>query len=133
MAADPDDDALSWGGGTDPSYLDTPPDEAEEAPEAGASESRDSSAVLVAYGVFGGIFLLYVIGWVVALQQIPLGSSGILAQAMDRFAQFLALLSPALWFFGVLLLLPSERVRTRITWLAVGAVLLAPWPFFFAL
>lgn len=131
MAAD--DDALTWGGGTDPSYLDSPVAEQSVHDEPHDDEPRNSSAALVAYGVFGGIFLVYVVGWIVAVQHLTLGSSGILAQIMDRFAEFLALLSPALWFFGVLMLVGSDRVRSRIVWLALGVVFLAPWPFFFGL
>lgn len=133
MAAEPDDDALTWGGSADPSYLDSPVAESPVDDEPPENEPRNSSAILVSYGVFGGIFLLYVVGWIIAVQKLALGSSGILAQVMDRLAEFLALLSPALWFFGVLMLIGSDRARSRIVWLALGVILLAPWPFFFGL
>jgi hypothetical protein len=129
MSTEPDDDALSWGGESDPTHVEsTAADEArQEAPDV--AEPGTSSALLVTYGVFGGIFLLYVVGWIIAIQSIPAGSPGALAAVMDRVAEFLAFLSPVLWFFGVLMLTPKSRARTRILWLVLGVLILAPWPF----
>ena len=129
MSTEPDDDALSWGGESDPTHVEsTVADEArQEAPDV--AEPGTSSALLVTYGVFGGIFLLYVVGWIIAIQSIPAGSPGALAAVMDRVAEFLAFLSPVLWFFGVLMLTPKSRARTRILWLVLGVLVLAPWPF----
>lgn len=133
MAAESDEDALSWGEGSDPTHVESPQTAHPAADVPKTSEPRGDSAILVTYGVFGGIFLLYVVGWLLGVRTMALGSAGVFAQVMDRIGQFLALLSPALWFFGVLLLIPSTRPRTRIIWLVVGVILLAPWLFFFGL
>jgi hypothetical protein len=129
MSADSDDDALSWGGEKDPTHVESIVADGPQQDEADVAEPGTSSALLVTYGVFGGIFLLYVVGWIIAIQSIPAGSPGALAAVMDRIAQFLAFLSPVLWFFGVLMLTPKTRARTRILWLALGVLILAPWPF----
>ena len=124
-----DDDALTWGTERDATHIesavDTPvvEDHPIEAPEP------TSSVLLVVYGIFAGVFLLYVVGWIIAVQSIGVGSAGALALILDRLAQFLAFLSPVIWFFGVLLLVPHTSPRARILWLVLGVVVLAPWPF----
>jgi hypothetical protein len=130
MSAEPDDEALSWDGQKDSTHVEsTFADELprDEAPDA--AEPPASSALLVSYGAFGGVFLVYVVGWIIAIQAIPASSAGALPAVLDRVAQFLAFLSPVLWFFGVLMLTPKTRARTRMLWLALGVVILAPWPF----
>jgi hypothetical protein len=130
MTAEPDDEGLTWGGETDPTHVESPVVELPNDDEqTDAAEPGISSGLLVTYGAFGAIFILYLVGWLIAIQSAPAGLSGPLAAVMDRIGQFLAFLSPALWFFGVFLLAPELRVRTRIIWLAVGVVILAPWPF----
>jgi hypothetical protein len=130
---DEDAEALTWGTERDTTHVEAPgaPAEVEEAeedeeePEAASS----GSALLVVYGIFAGIFLVYIVGWIIAIRSLDLSGGGPLAEVLDRIAQFLAFLSPALWFFGVLLLVPSDRARTRVLWLLLGIVVLAPWPF----
>jgi len=125
-----DDDALTWGTERDATHVesvvDEPQDDETELDEAPAPTS---SVLLVVYGIFAGVFLLYVVGWIIAVQSIDVGSAGALALVLDRVAQFLAFLSPVIWFFGVLLLVPNTKARRRILWLVLGVVVLAPWPF----
>jgi hypothetical protein len=131
LPADSDDDeALSWGTERDTTHIDAPvvaepviDDEAETPTPAG------NSALLVVYGIFAGAFLLYVVGWIIAIQSIDTAGAGALALILDRVGQFLSFLSPAIWFFGVLLLVPANRPRARILWLVLGVLVLAPWPF----
>lgn len=133
MASDRDDDALSWGGESDdPSYLDgarsaAPADVAEPEPVVPASAT--ASALLVAYGVFGGVYLLYLLGWVLSVQRDTFTATGLFFEIMYQFGEFLAIVSPALWFGLVLLLTRGRRPALRLAWLAAGIVLLAPWPF----
>lgn len=131
MASDRDDDALTWGGESDdPSYLDgagstTPAAVAGPEPELSAT----ASALLVAYGIFGGVYLLYLIGWVISVQRDTFTASGLFFEIMYQFGEFLAIVSPALWFGLVLLLTRGSRPALRVAWLVAGIVLLAPWPF----
>ncbi len=133
MASDRDDDALTWGGESDdPSYLDgagstTPADVAGPEPEVPASAA--ASTLLVAYGIFGGVYLLYLIGWVISVQRDTFTASGLFFEIMYQFGEFLAIVSPALWFGLVLLLTRGRRPALRVAWLVAGIVLLAPWPF----
>ncbi|MBK4346322.1 hypothetical protein [Lacisediminihabitans changchengi] len=125
-----DDDAFTWGTERDATHVES----AVDAPVVDEDEIDDapeptSSVLLVVYGIFAGVFLLYVVGWIIAVQSIGVGSAGALALILDRVAQFLAFLSPAIWFFGVLLLVPNTKARRRILWLLLGVVVLAPWPF----
>ncbi|GAB3138210.1 hypothetical protein [Marisediminicola antarctica] len=133
MASDRDDDALTWGGESDdPSYLDgagstAPADVAESEPSAPASAT--ASALLVAYGIFGGVYLLYLIGWVISVQRDTFTASGLFFEIMYQLGEFLAIVSPAIWFGLVLLLTRGGRPALRVAWLVAGIVLLAPWPF----
>ncbi len=130
---DDDTEALTWGTERDVTHVEAPegdqtdvePDAADVEPEPPAT----GSALLVAYGAFAALFLVYVVGWVVAIQSIDVSGAGPLALILERVGQFLAFLSPALWFFGVLLIVPSDRARARVLWLLLGIVVLAPWPF----
>jgi hypothetical protein len=126
-----DDEALNWGTERDTTHIEAPVEELE--PEALEEEQpadpAGNSTLLVIYGIFAGVFLLYAVGWIIAVQSISVADAGQLALILDRFAQFLAFLSPVIWFFGVLLLVANTRARARILWLLLGVVTLAPWPF----
>jgi hypothetical protein len=133
MAVDPDEEALTWGTERDTTHVESPDvpevvspdDEDDDEPE----QPSGTSALLVVYGIFAGVFLLYIVGWIIAIESIDIAGAGSLALVLDRVGQFLAFLSPAIWFFGVLLLVPATRARTRILWLVLGVIVLAPWPF----
>ncbi|MCY7326170.1 MAG: hypothetical protein LH605_08585 [Microbacteriaceae bacterium] len=133
MASDRDDDALTWGGESeDPSYLDGPGSTAPTDgvdPEPAVPASATASALLVAYGIFGGVYLLYLIGWVISVQRDAFTASGLFFEIMYQFGEFLAIVSPALWFGLALLLTRGRRPALRVAWLVAGIVLLAPWPF----
>lgn len=128
---DSDSEALTWGTERDTTHVEAPvtAEPAETPPDEASPASGRSSALLVVYGIFAGIFLLYVVGWVIAVQSVSIVDAGILGQVLDRIAQFLAFLSPVLWFFGVLMLVPAAKARVRILWLVLGVLMLAPWPF----
>ncbi|MCU1473068.1 hypothetical protein [Amnibacterium sp.] len=128
--ADPetDDDALSWAG-----------DEQEIArptrPEAAVAPSRVTGApTLVALGILGGIALLEALGWMRSVLSATLeatlepgsGALATVAFAVNLLGRVAAVAAPVLWF-----VLAAWRIRTpsrRFAWLALGAVLLLPWP-----
>lgn len=128
-----DDEGLSWGTERDTTHIEAPVDELEvdddELDDAADSDPASNSVLLVVYGIFAGIFVVYAVGWIIAVQTISVADAGTLALILDRLAQFLAFLAPVIWFFGVLLFVPNTRVRARILWLLLGIVALAPWPF----
>jgi len=128
MTAARDEDALSWGEEDDPTHVDALVDEpADEEPAEPSAQT--GSALLVVYGVFAGVFLLYAVGWILSLGPIGLPVDGVLPQFMYRLGEGLAVASPILWFFGVLLLTRRSRAVVRVLWFLVGIVVVAPWPF----
>ncbi|RFA08489.1 hypothetical protein B7R54_04055 [Subtercola boreus] len=87
-----------------------------------------SSAGLIAFGVFGGIFLLYTVGWLVTFIRTPVADSS-LAGIVQNAQGVLAIAAPALWFIVTLLVGAKRRVPVRVVWLLIGVVVLLPWPF----
>ena len=132
MTVHPDDEGLTWGGESDPTHVDAlaagpaKEDDIEEAPGI-------SSPLLVTYGVFGGVFLLFTVGWIIAVQRDTISIANPFFDVMYRLGQFLAIASPAAWFVGVLYLARGRRAGARILWLLLGVLILAPWPFILAL
>jgi len=105
------------------------PAAAVEADAAAHSSDRSpmSSFTLISLGVFGGIYLLFTIGWFIGVSRIdnPLGDA--LASFMFGLGTWLAVAVPVAWFAVTLWLTPG-RPRGRILWLLLGVVLLAPLP-----
>lgn len=99
------------------------------------------NATLVALGLFGGVYLLYAIGWLIgglrlqngaAFLVSPTGESSPLWSAGNWVALVLAVLAPVIWFAVASVL--SRRGHAWMLWvgLIAGAVLLVPWPFVMA-
>jgi hypothetical protein len=103
---------------------------AEKDLEAAEAETEQmSSAALVAFGVVGGVYLLYTFGWVVSFSryQVPLMAD--FTVISYRITQVLAIAAPPVWFVAALLILQKRDVRYRFLWLVIGVLLLVPWPF----
>ena len=129
MREDPDDDALSWGGETDPTHVDARPAVQQDAIGNASVAPTTSSTMLVVYGIFGGAYLLYVAGWIIAVQRDTITMPTLFAEIMYQLGEFLAIASPAIWVGAVLLLTADRRPPVRVLWLLVGLILVAPWPF----
>lgn len=130
MHEDSDEDALSWGDEADPTHVDASGETiVERSPGNG---TQTGSALLIVYGVFGGGYLLYLVGWIIAVQRDILTLPTLLGEIMYQFGEFLAIASPALWLGAVLLLTRERRPSIRLLWLTVGLLVVAPWPFFLA-
>lgn len=154
MARSDDDDALDWGDGSDdPTYaagpatrtpavdpgrtrdrdgyasdgeaLDGDDTTADRAAEAAAS----GSALLVVYGIFAGVYLLYVIGWIIGVQRDSFTSPNLFFEVMYQFGEFSAILSPVLWFALTIILTRTRVPVVRLVWLVLGMVVVAPLPF----
>lgn len=96
------------------------------------------NASLIALGILGGVYALWTIGWIVGGLRVhgvagflvsSDGSASPLWTAGNLAAVWLAVLAPAIWFGTVLWLTRGRRPWLRWLLLAVGAVLLVPWPF----
>lgn len=152
MSSDRPDDALSWGDEADASYVDPGRDDLDRAgadrvgtdradadPAAGdpsgaaaaarAPGDRRRAAVTAATGVLGGVYLMYSVGWILGLQLLSLTGPTLLIEIMYQFGEFLAIIASALWFATTLALTRGGRPAARLGWLALGALVLVPWPF----
>lgn len=134
-ALDDEADALSFGDEDDPTHVAHAPgpDSSATATDATAPAEREAtgSALLVLYGVFGGAYLLFVVGWIVAAQRDTVSVANLFFEVMRQFGQFLAIASPVLWFVAAFALTRHSRPIVRILWLVVGVIVVAPWPFVF--
>ena len=130
MESDPDAEAASWAGEADPTHA-SGPQQLPTRTESGGSDQppRTSSALLILYGVFGGIYLLYTIGWAIAVLRSTLSLPNLFAEIMYQFGEFLTIVAPALWLGAVLVLSRDRKPIVRTLWLVAGILLLAPWPF----
>lgn len=127
MGTDPDEEALSWAGETDPSHVAAPKAVVDAAAVRPAATSTANSALLIAFGVFAGVYLLYAIGWGIHAFTHSVPVAGVFPIIMYQFGEFLAIVSPILWAGGVWLLV--KKPVWRLLWLLLGVLLLAPWPF----
>lgn len=76
------------------------------------------------------MYLGYIVAWLFAVQSNQLiGIDDRFVQAMSRFGEFFAIVSPALWFFATVSLVRSPSARIVV--LALGLVVLFPFPLFF--
>jgi hypothetical protein len=147
---DDEDDALRWEGDDDSTLapgwkrVGTPsPRASADTTDAATSASADDdvtgdapdeaalqpgSAELVLLGVFGGVYLLYTLGWILSVLRVQNTAGDPLAQFMFALGLWLAVLAPALWF-GVTFALTRGRTRARLMWMLVGAVVLLPVAF----
>ncbi|MFM9878548.1 MAG: hypothetical protein ACKVOG_11990 [Rhodoglobus sp.] len=142
MASDTDDDALAWSGETDSSHVDGPAAappatrrpvaERVEAPVAESTRAQTPAALLITYGILGGVYLIYTLGWVTSilrLNGVRAPYSDPLAEIMFQLGEGLALASPALWLAAVFLLTRGRKPLVRLAWILVGLVAVLPWPF----
>lgn len=104
-------------------------------PRSGAATSpatepaRRSSVQLVSYGILGAIFVLYAIGWAIALLNSTVISDDTLATVMRAFGVGVAIAAGPLWFACVYVLTRKHRLPVKLLWQALGVVILIPWPF----
>ncbi len=147
----PDDDsALRWDDVDDPTYAESDvaygstagaadddgadplggreSPEGELEPEFGAERRRTSVAATLLTGIFAVIYLAYSVGWIISIGLVPLTGPILVIEIMYQFSEFLALLASALWFAAVVALTRGGRSVHRVGWLALGTLVLVPWP-----
>lgn len=127
MVADPDEEALSWSGETDPTHVAAPVSSEKASADSEGQPTALNPVVLIVLGILAGVYLLYAIGWTIVGFSGGVPVQGVFFGIMYQVGEALAIASPFLWFAAVWL-----RVKTlvwRVLWLFVGVVVLAPWPF----
>jgi hypothetical protein len=85
-----------------------------------------ASTVLTA--LFGLVYLAYSLGWIIGITLVPLNGPTLLIEVMYQFSEFLTILASAMWFATVLSLTRKGRAVHRFGWLALGTLVLIPWP-----
>mgnify|MGYP000137203610 CR=1 FL=1 len=135
-STDPDEEALAWAG--DERLQAEPlarPAPERDAPDAAAIEDGTDTGpasmpapLLITYGILAGLYLIYTVGWVITVTRSTTSLPSLLGEIMFQFGEFLAIASPGLWFVAVLLLTRGRRPLARLGWLALGLVLVIPWP-----
>ncbi|WP_110588708.1 DNA polymerase III subunit gamma/tau [Microbacterium suaedae] len=145
-----DDDGLRWDGDDDPTLHvtpdaepderpapeaddeSTPPMEPEQVSEEDSPPAGGGNVALVAYGVLGGVYALWTLGWVLGtlrLRDWIERATETVADVMFQGSMVLAIAAPALWFLTTLAATRGKRTWQRFVWLGAGVVLLIPWPF----
>jgi hypothetical protein len=146
------DDALTWGDEADSSHVEGPTptgtarrgrrsdatgdeldDESDDPDEDDEDDVDDgpavmSSASLVVHGVLGGVFLLWAAGWIVAVGDFTNPFTDAISSLMWNLGELFAVVAPIAWFVAVIVLVPVDRTGRRLAWMALGALLVAPWP-----
>ncbi|QEO10688.1 hypothetical protein [Protaetiibacter larvae] len=144
-----DDEALSWAGddargqsaprlrvASDPLVAagsdGFDPDAAGAAAASAPRRTPAETALLVATGVFAGVYLAIAVGWILSVQLIASPYYELFGEIMWQFGEFLAMIAAVLWFGAVFALTPegvSRRGLRRFVWLTIGVLVLLPWPF----
>lgn len=140
----PEEDALSWTGDEDRLTTGSPASakrevggassvkrtkKSQEAAETEEPPTGLSSAALIGFGIFGGIYLLFSVAWLITALRNPTQIADALGNAMFQFGLWLSVAAPAIWFGAVLYLAKDKRVSTRLLFLVVGVLVLIPWPY----
>lgn len=142
----PEEDALSWAGDDDRLTTGSPQSAKRDASGASsvkkprtkapqeAAETAElpaglSSAALIGFGIFAGIYLLYSVAWLITALRNPTQIADALGNAMFQFGLWLSVAAPAIWFGAVLYLAKDKKVSTRLLYLLLGVAILIPWPY----
>ncbi|MBS1905918.1 MAG: hypothetical protein JST33_04985 [Actinobacteria bacterium] len=114
-------------------------DAAHTRPPAPAAETPDDTedvepaaignVALVFYGIIGGVYLLFAVGWIVGGFRLRPRASLLLVDWMYFPWMWLAAVAPILWFAAAWVLTRSCATWIRVASLIAGALLLVPWPF----
>jgi hypothetical protein len=89
---------------------------------------KTENPVLLA--VFGGLYAVWTVAWVLAIVAAPTQqASSLLDAIMYQFGEFLAIVAAPLWFGIVWWLSAGAGTKARLTWLVAGLVLVFPLPF----
>jgi hypothetical protein len=112
--------------------LHTTPTTDADGQTAGKSRPPLSNGALIGLGIFGGVYLLLTVGWLLGVARLQLVAGLFLDSVAFQFAFWLAVAALPLWFVTVLWFTRTSATWVRFSLLGAGAVLLIPWPFVLA-
>jgi len=81
-------------------------------------------------GILGGFYILFSAAWIVTALRNPVQIADPLGSFMFVAGLWMAVLAPAAWFAAVLFFGRRRAFLWRLTFLALGAVVVIPWPYF---
>ena len=120
MASDSTEPAFDWGDRDDEDKL---------APSRRVPAVSEGRRSLAALALFGGLYAVWSIAWVIAIASAPpQPASSVLDAVMYQFGEFLGLVATPLWLGGVWFVTTESTRLTRSLWLTLGLVLLFPLP-----
>ena len=123
MSPDPREPAFDWGESDDALVL----GDDQKKPKTGSARVSSNNPVML--GVFGGLYAVWSVAWVLGVvASPPQQASSVVDAVMFQFGEFLGMVASPLWF-GVLWWLSSESSRlARGALLIAGLVILFPFP-----
>jgi len=95
----------------------------------GVERAGLSSFALLAFGVLGGIYLLFSVAWLITVLRNPEQFEDPLGNVMFVSGLWMALAAPAAWFGAVLYLGRAKAAWVRLLFLLIGVAIMIPWPF----
>lgn len=129
-----DDKALSWDGDDDVAVKSARPSTTNSVATAESTDNTKTASsgsfLLISYGILGGVYLIYTIGWVVSVfndNRKPFDD--FLTEFMYQLGEYIAIASPVLWFVTALVLTRGRKPIVRLLALLLGVVVVIPWPF----
>jgi hypothetical protein len=72
-------------------------------------------------------YLALAVGWIFAVQLYS-SPSDVFAGILWQFGEFLTMLVAPLWYAATLTLTRQSRPLVRVGWLALGLLVVLPWP-----
>jgi hypothetical protein len=124
MSSDSREPAFDWGESDEGLVL--------EGRDVTPATPRPKTENPVLLAVFGGLYAVWTVAWVLAIVAAPTQqASSLLDAIMYQFGEFLGIVAAPLWF-GVVWWL-TTAVRTRVIFLVAGLAALVPLPLFLPL
>ena len=121
MVSDSREPAFDWGESDEGLVV--------EGREVAPATPRPKTENPVLLSVFGGLYAVWTIAWVLAIVAAPTQqASSLLDAIMYQFGEFLAIVASPLWFGVVWWLSGSAGFRPRLAWLVAGLVVVFPLP-----
>lgn len=106
-----------------------PVDSEDAADEDVEPATQMGNGMLIALGIFAGVYLLYAIGWLIGGLRLQTAALFVVSPAAYQPALVLAVAAPIIWFGTTLFVTRGRAAWLRIVWLIGGVLLLVPWPF----
>lgn len=107
-----------------------------DKPQSIGSGAEMSSIAVTFSGVFGGVYLLYAIGWIAIvnsyaqLNALTSQTGGVVGSFLQNIVFFFAILAAPLWFICTFMFWAKKSSKKLFAALLLGALLLAPLPLF---